>query len=224
MAKALRVICLSLCLGMSPAPVMAQDDGGVLIIRQGGQEIGRETFRKVANRSGSGLTDSLITTARFPNLKPRLELSGILQRSAPDAFTFLVNRRGTGESGQMLAAGARNRITVRIVGRSGESAREFPGGPGVVLLDDSLFAPFIQIADLVGEKPTTLTALFPRSGRRTSFQAERVVTPGNRSSDPSIQEIRLTGGLSGELVLDAGGKVLRVDLPELGFEASRATE
>jgi len=220
----LRVLPLVVCLGAGPVPVSAQDDQGILIISRGGQEIGRESFRRVANQSDPSVVDSLTSIARFPATKPTLELSAIWGRSGPDAFTLLLDRRGTGvATSQILVAGGRNRITVRVVGKGGESANEFPGGAGVVVLEDSLFAPYLQIAALAGEKATPMTALYPRSGRRVAFQAERVATPpANPPDHDAIQEIRLTGGLSGEIQLDAGGRLIRIVRPDVGVEAARA--
>ena len=108
------------------------------------------------------------------------------------------------------------------MGKGGESANEFPGGASVVVLEDSLFAPYLQIAALAGEK-TSMTALYPRSGRRVAFQAERVAThPSNPPDHDAIQQIRLTGGLNGEIQLDAGGRLMRIVRPDIGVEASRA--
>jgi hypothetical protein len=167
--------------------------------------------------------DSLTSIARFPATKPAVEVSAIWGRSGPDAFTLLLDRRGTGiATTQILVAGGRSRITVRLIGQGGESANEFPGGSGVVVLEDSLFAPYLQIAALAGEKATPMTALYPRSGRRLPFQAERVPTATNPPDHDAIQEIRLTGGLSGEIQLDAGGRLIRIVRPDLGIEASRA--
>jgi hypothetical protein len=220
----LRVLPLVMCLSAGPVPATAQNDQGVLIISRGGQEIGRESFRRVANRSDPSIVDSLTSIARFPATKPALELSAIWGRSGTDAFTMLLDRRGTGvATSQILVAGGRSRITVRLVGKGGESANEFPGGLGVVVLEDSLFAPYLQIAALAEEKLTPMTALFPRSGRRVAFQAERVATPpANPLDHDAIQEIRLTGGLNGEIQLDAGGRLIRIVRPDIGVEASRA--
>jgi len=221
MTLPLRVLPLVVCLGAGP--VTAQSDQGVLIISRGGQEIGRESFRRVPNKSDPSVVDSLTSIARFPATKPAVEVSAIWARSGPDAFTLLLDRRGTGiATTQILVAGGRSRITVRVIGQGGESANEFPGGTGVVVLEDSLFAPYLQIAALAGEKATPMTALYPRSGRRLPFQAERVPTATNPPDHDAIQEIRLTGGLRGEIQLDAGGRLIRIVRPDLGIEASRA--
>ena len=224
MNLSLRVLPLVVCLGAGPFPVSAQNDQGILIISRGGQEIGRESFRRVANQSDPSVVDSLTSIARFPATKPALELSAIWGRSSPDAFTLLLDRRGTSvATSQILVAGGRSRITVRLVGKGGESANEFPGGAGVVVLEDSLFALYLQIAALAGEKATPMTAVYPRSGRRVAFQAERVATPpANPPDHDAIQEIRLTGGLNGEIQLDAGGRLIRIVRPDVGVEASRA--
>ena len=224
MTASLRIFPLVACLAAGAVPASAQNDQGVLIISRAGQEIGRESFRRVVNKADPSVVDSFISIARFPATKPGLELSAVWGRSGPDAFTLLLDRRGKTEAtSQILVAGGRNRITVRVVGRGGESANEFPGGPGVVIMEDSLFAPYLQIVALAGEKATPMTALFPRSGRRLAFQAERVSGSTTNPPDPAaIQQIRLTGDLIGEIQLDPGGRLIRIVRPDLGVEASRA--
>ena len=88
MTLPLRILPLVVCLGAGPVPVSAQSDQGVLIISRGGQEIGRESFRRVPNKSDPSVVDSLTSIARFPATKPALEMSAIWGRSGPDAFTL----------------------------------------------------------------------------------------------------------------------------------------
>jgi hypothetical protein len=224
MTASLRIIPLVVCLAAGPVPASAQDDQGVLIISRGGQEIGRESFRRVVNKADPSVVDSLTSIARFPATKPGLELSAVWGRSSPEAFTLLLDRRGKTEAtSQILVAGGRNRITVRVVGRGGESANEYPGGARVVVLEDSIFSPYLQIVAMTGEKATPMTALYPRSGRRLAFQAERISgSTANPPEQAAIQQIRLTGGIVGEIQLDAGGRLIRIVRPDLGVEASRA--
>ncbi len=124
MTASLRIFPLVACLAAGAVPASAQNDQGVLIISRAGQEIGRESFRRVVNKADPSVVDSFTSIARFPATKPGLELSAVWGRSGPDAFTLLLDRRGKTEAtSQILVAGGRNRITVRVVGRGGESAQ-----------------------------------------------------------------------------------------------------
>jgi hypothetical protein len=207
-----------------PGLLGAQSDQGVLVVKRGNQEIGRESFRVVERGPGRS-SDSIVAIARYPGSRPTTEITAVVDRTAPDALTWLCNRRAGRESIQVLAAVGPNKVTVRVVGQGAESAREYPGARAIVLLDDSLFAPYYQIALLVPSDSASLSALFPRTSRLTTFQARRTPIPaGNRATQGGLQQIRLSGGLTGDIFLDSQGKLVRVVVPELGLEASRVTE
>jgi hypothetical protein len=155
--------------------------------------------------------DSLIGITRYPALRPTLETVTTSERTSSGNTTWQLGRRENGRTTQVVAGTAKNRVTVRIIDETGESAREYAGGEGLVLLDDSVFVMYQQIVALAAEGGRRLTALFPRSGRRLTFQAQR----------DGEQHIHLSGGLTGEIELGRDGKLQRIILPELGFEAVR---
>jgi hypothetical protein len=223
MPKLARPVLIALGLAC-PGLLTAQSDQGVLVVKRGNQEIGRESFR-VVERGPRSLSDSIVAIARYPGSRPTTEVSAVLDRTAPDGLTWLSNRRAGKESLQVLVAAGPNKVTVRLVGQGGESAREYPGARAIVLLDDSLFAPYYQIAMLVPADSASLSALFPRTSRRTTFQARRTPIPaGDRATKGGLQQIRLSGGLTGDIFLDNDGKLVRVVVPELGLEATRVAE
>jgi hypothetical protein len=221
MASLVRLSLLSAALAF-PVVVTAQGDQGLLIIRQAGQEIGRETFRFVPRRN-SNVGDSLTAVARFPSKRGKNEVSMVIERLGPSNITMLLNRQVGSEGTRVLAAVGRNRMTVRIVGRGGETAREYPAKGLILVLDDSVFAPYALVADLVQEGSGEVTAIFPRSGRQATITVERL-SPTAPRGDPALQELRLSGQLVGSVFLDQSGELVRVVLPEAGLEATRVQE
>jgi hypothetical protein len=198
----------AVCSAVTPAGAQVADRG-VLIIRQGQQEIGAERFATGGRAPG----DSISANASYPALRPVTELSLNLVRG-PKTTGWQLARFGPGGSAQIFAVLSRSRLILRVVERGAERASEMPGSPATVLLADSLFAPYLQIVPLAGDTPRSLSAVFPQSGSRVSFTATRV-------TDSTGTRIRLEGGLQGIIELGDKGELLRISLPAKALEASR---
>jgi len=202
-------------LALATAPLSAQGtDAGSFLIRQGGRDIGTETFRVTPEGAGTRIT-SRTTYSASP---PLLVLDINVVRQAGEGAFQLDRRRGAAGS-QVYAAQRRNRVTIRRVDRGAEQASELPGSPGLILLADSTFGPLLQLIPLATAEPRTISALFPESGRRVSFMLERSPAPGSQGA-----LIRLSGELEGEMWLGSRDEVLRISLPALRLEAHRSAK
>ena len=208
-----------LLLLMQSLPALAQaPDQSKLVIQQGGHEVGREEFTLRSSR-GRGVAGSSITaSARYPSTNPTTQLSATLERTSDGAIAkFQLDVEKDGVVTVILAAGSGVRLIVRTVGQGSESGRELPGGPDVVLLDEQVFSLYSAVADLATPSGRTLTAVFPRSGKRATFVARRE-SGGNGA--PS--KIALSGELTGTLATDALGRVQRLEIPSQGLLVTRA--
>lgn len=205
------VFMLSLMGPAGPAAAQAVDEG-TLVIRAGGREIGSETFR-VRNTDG-GLR--IVAKATILAARPA-ELSVSLERADTTGdLAFQLDRRGFNGPSLIYAVQKRNKLTIRRVERSGEQANESPGGSTLVLLADSVFAPYLQILSLANESGRSITAVFPLTTRRVEATAKV-----QQSASTGGTLIRLSGGLEGEIALGNRGELLRITLPALGLEAVR---
>src|SRR6266571_5302843 len=126
---------------------------------------------------------------------------------------------------RILGELGRGRFTVRMVARATERAREFPTGPRVVVLDDSVFAPYVFAAWRATSAPGALTAIFPRGLRREVLQIRDMgvaVTTLNR--DPARLR-HITLGADGQetvsLWLDDTGRLMKVEIPSRRLTAER---
>jgi hypothetical protein len=189
-----------------------------LVVTQGGQEIGREEFTLRPTR-GRGLPGStIIAAARYPASGPSNRLAATLERTPDSSLAkFQLDVESAGAVTVILAAGSGARLIVRTVAKGSESGRELPGGPDVVLLDDQVYSLFGPVAELANSAGRTLTAIFPRSGKRATFTARRESgTPGGAG------RVALSGDITGTLVTDAQGRLERLELPAKGIIVKRA--
>ena len=110
---------------------------------------------------------------------------------------FQLDVESAGAVTVILAAGSGARLIVRTVAKGSESGRELPGGPDVVLLDDEVFSLYHSVAELATAGGRTLTAIFPRTGKRAMFTARRESGAAGGAST-----ISMSGDIAGTLVTD----------------------
>jgi hypothetical protein len=204
------LVVLSAALFAGPLDAQVADEG-TLVVRAGAREVGTESFRVTSGEAGLRIT----TKATYAGTRPPLELVASLERGPGGDQAFQLEHRGRTGS-QVYAVLKRNRLTIRRVERGGEQASEAPGGGGIVLLADSVFALYLQLLPVAPDSGRTLTAVFPHGGRRVSFSIQRL--PAAESGGTLL---RLSGGLEGEIAIGNRGELLRITLPAQGLEALR---
>src|SRR6476646_6949472 len=180
-----------------------------LVVTQGGKEIGREEFTLRQTRARGLPGSTIIAAARYPSTGPTTRLAATLERTPDSALAkFQLDVESSGAVTVILAAGSGARLIVRTVAKGSESGRELPGGPDVVLLDDSVYSLYHPVAELATPAGRTLTAIFPRSGKRATFTARRDSGVAGGAS-----HVTLTGDIAGALVTDHGGRLERLEFP-----------
>lgn len=190
-----------------------------LVIQQGGRETGREEFTLRQGRGRGAPGTTLIAAARYPATSPLLKLSATLERTPESALAkFQLDVEGPDGTTVILAAGSGARLIVRTVAKGSEAGRELPGGPDVVLLDEGVFSLYIAVADLATAGGKALTAVFPRTNRRTSFVARL------ESGGEGGKRVTLSGDIDGNLVTDAKGRLQRLELTDSGILVTRAPD
>lgn len=200
-------VLLSLLLA---APAGAQaTDRATLVIRSGDREVGSETFRVVPDSAGVQITAHTVFGTR-----PPVELTVSLDRRRSGEAAFQLERRAGAASGKLYAVQKRNRLTVRRVDRGTEQASELPGGPDVVLLADSVFSLYLQVAAAASDQGRAVSVVFPQGARRVRLTAQS-------ATEPTGTVVRFQGDMEGEMHLGNQGELLRILLPKLGLEAVR---
>jgi hypothetical protein len=216
---AVRAAALCLLLGHQASPVLAQGTTPTtLVITQDGQEIGREEFTLTPGRARGAPGTTLSATAKYPASAPTSRLTALLERTPESAVAkFQLDVEGPGGPTVILAAGSGARLVVRTVAKGSESGRELPGGPDVVLLDDDVFSLYATVSDLATPAGKRLSAIFPRTGRRAAFTAQRDGTTGE-----GLRRVKLTGDIAGTLVTDGEGRLHSLELPAQKRVVTRA--
>jgi hypothetical protein len=215
---AVRAAALCLLLAHQASPVLAQAAAPItLVVTESGKEIGREEFTLTSGRGRGASGTTLAATAKYPASTPTTRLTALLERTPESAVAkFQLDVESSSGTTVILAAGTGARLVVRTVAKGSESGRELPGGPDVVLLDDEVYSLYATVADLATPAGKRLTAIFPRTGRRVAFTAQRDGTAGGD------RRVVLTGDLAGTLVTDAEGRLQSLELPAQNRVVTRA--
>lgn len=193
-------------------------DQGTLIVRHGETEVAREQFSLLPGRRG-GLTGSTLrATTSYPPVRPELRFNTLLERGTGQVLTAFQVELDGDRTERTVAELARNRLTVRSAAASAEMAHEYPGGEDLVVLDDSVYALWIGVADLASDAGASLRVVFPRTGWRGRIVATRTLGSDQRPS------IAVTGDLSATILLDPNGRLSSIQFPAKGIEVLRASE
>ena len=202
-------------------------DEGVLVVRADTLEVGRESFRLSQGRLSRGETGwTLATTIRYDRARPVIVLAPILEVNADTMpATLQYDIADPRQPSRILGELGRGRLTIRLVARATERAREFATGSRAVVLDDSVFALYLFAAWRATSAVSPLTAIYPRALRRETVEiADLGFASTTLNRDPArLRHITVTGEPSGtvHVWLDDRGRLMKVEIPSRGLVAER---
>lgn len=206
--------------------VGARLDEATLVVRVDTQEVARENFR-LLNRRATDSTSGWLLAARIRWIgTPPVTLSPLLAVGPDTALGALeyevaansASERITGQPGL-------GRYTLRYVAPGIERARELARTDPMVILDDSVFAPFLLASWRASPTSTSITAIYPRTARRLTLTVTDLgtgVTTLNR--DPAtLRHVVIAGGDLGpvHVWLSPEGHLMKVEVPARALRAER---
>lgn len=201
-------------------------DEATLVVRVDTQEVARESFRLLSRRvtdSTSGwVLDSRIRWVGRPPITfwPVLVVS---PDTAPETLVYQVAANGASQ--RITGQAGPGRYTLRYVAPGVERARELAFGNPTVIVDDSVFAPFLLAGWRAPATPRIVTAIYPRTARRLELTITDLgigVTTLNR--DPAtLRHILIAGGADGavHVWLSPEGRLMKVEVPSRALRAER---
>jgi hypothetical protein len=201
-------------------------DTGTFVVRQDTTELARETFElRVIERGGGPGGWALAARSRYGG-DPAVTLLAtidIAPDSSPWSLEFEVAdpRRPL----RILGQASPERFTVRTLGRRSEGAREYRLAGRTVILDDSVYAPYLFVAwQARAGRVVTVTALLPRAERREMLSVEDLGMVGTTlNHDPAtLRHLVVSGGAANvDVWLDATGRLMKVDVPSRALRIER---
>lgn len=201
-------------------------DQGTLVIRADTQEVGRETFRLMERRVGDSTAGWLLyASARWTGggrtavYAPVIEVGrdSLLQGVSVQVTSGTVAMR---ISGQPVSG----HFTLRYVSPGIERARELPADRQSVVIDDSVFAPYLLVSWRARAAAESLTAVFPRSAVRATLLAQDLGTEATtlNRDQTTLRHILITGPSGPVHVwLGTGGRLMKVEIPDKRLTAER---
>jgi hypothetical protein len=193
-------------------------DEGVLVVRVDTVEVARESFRLSRGRLSRGDPGwTLATTIRYDRARPVIVLAPILEVNADTMpATLQYDVADPRQPSRILGELGRGRFTVRLLARATERAREFPTGRHAVVLDDSVFAPYVFAAWRAMAGAASLTVISPRALRHDAVEVRdlgQATTTLNR--DPARLRHITLGASQGTIHvwLDDAGRLMKIEIP-----------
>jgi len=202
-------------------------DEGVLVVRVDTIEVARESFRLTHGRLSRGdIGWTLATTIRYDRSRPVIVLAPILEVNGDTMpATLQYDVADPRQPSRILGELGRGRFTVRQVARATERAREFPTGARAVVLDDSVFAPYVFAAWRAASGPASVTAIFPRGLRRASAQIEDLGRASTTLSHDAARlrhiQVTVEGQGAVHLWLDGSNRLMKLEIPSRNLTAER---
>lgn len=220
------VVAMALLLA---APVAAQSgaiDSGTFQILINGQPAGTEEF--TIQQTGFGENTEIIASGRVElglpsgtiELSPRLRASGFVA----DPVSYEVTVGGTAPR-RIVGQIASGRFSARITSPSGEQMREYVASSGAVILDDGVAHHYYFLAQRA--RSGSVPILVPRENRQVmatiqDMGEEQVEIHGERVPLYHLV-VRPAGGADRHVWVDSLNRVIRVDIPEMNYRATRTT-
>lgn len=197
-------------------------DEGVFDLRIDGQRAGTEEFsiRQTGAETVATGRIRLRTSGGTLDITPRLRTTG----SNGEPVAYQVDVDGDNPRKIVGSVGG-GRFSARISSPAGEQLREFVASTGAVVLDEDVAHHYALLAE---RRPQgRLAILVPRNNRQV---LATVQTRGEESIEIAGQQVRAThlvvrpdGAGERHVWVDGANRVLRVEIPERSYVATRTT-
>ena len=222
------VLSLVLLVGsLTPVSLQGQRAGqtvdeGTFVISRNGAVIGRESFRIVRSPSASG--DVFRATAQLAlgdqRVVPTLSADST---GAPLSYDVAV-QNGPDRQVRLQGRARPGRFSAMLRTRDGESTKEYVVPSSAVVLDDDI-SHQLYFVTLSGRHSGPVSVLDPRSNAQIAANLERrgeeTVEIGGTAVPAQHYALTAAGLPRREFWVDAGGRVLKVTVPDRGIVALR---
>ena len=219
----------TLLLSLALNPLAGQNvslDEGTFRISLNGERVGTEDFTISRVGMGSEARVILRGTVELSMDGGELTLAPAMDARGPalGVATYQIKASGT-ETTEIYVGLNGARYQSRTISAQGEQLREFRGGQGSVLLDrDVAHQHYLLTPHLDDSAAVSLNVLTPRDSRQLRMTLTFVGTEEVRVGDAlySTRHFRLDGGEDArDIWFDEQGRVLKVEIPSLGYLAER---
>jgi hypothetical protein len=224
-----RLLLTPLLLASGHWGLLAQNvalDEGAFRVSIDGQVVGREEFS--IRRAGVGRQARVVLrgTVQLDAADGERSLAPALEAGGPELTVMAYQMKVSGSvTSDIYVSRVDQRFLAKVVSQEGEQLREFRAGPGSILLDHEVAHHFFLLTPyLEEESAVSLTILAPRAGRQTRMTLTQLGRQEIRVGARLVNARRYrleAGDRASEVWYDDQGRVLRVEVPSVGYLADR---
>lgn len=198
-------------------------DEGTFQIYRGGAPVGTETF--TIRRVGSGDDAHVLANAVVEMQLPtgRRELRPLLRAGADFALSAYQMEVSGDEVVSVAVTATDRRFVARTRSESGEREREYRGGEGTLVLDEGVAHQYYFLGP-AADRGGAVPVIVPRTGEQARLEVRDAGTESLRIGGRTVEarHVILSGeGQTHEVWFDERGRVLRVSIPALDYQAVR---
>jgi hypothetical protein len=209
---------LALACSVHAAAAQTVIDQGTFRISLAGREVGRDSFNILRNGAGD---DARILAQGWVELE-RQRIASIVETTGSFGLTRYQASLSGAESAEIMAQVTGRRLELTVRSPAGEQMREARAPAGAVLLEENVAHQYWFVAALAREG-ASIPVIVPRGAAGTlqvvSLASETVTIGGEPVA--ATRAGLSANGVERRLWFDAQGRVLRLDIPSLGFVAER---
>ncbi len=222
-AAAPPLVALLATLAPARAPAQELFDRGVFVITRAGAEVGREEFalRAATGRGAAGLLAVSTTRVNGREVQRALEVT---REYVPVSFQQTETSGGRVVS-RVSAQLSGIRLSARITSQEGETAREFPVRPPVVILSDDAYSAFYFLPRPESGEERRVAVVDPTAAHSESGTVDLIgpdsVTVAEQRMPARHFRLRV-GSDERHFWFTASGDLLQVSQPARSVIATRA--
>lgn len=201
-------------------------DEGTFRLYRNGQQVGEERFVIRTERARNGALIKAIGNTTLERGEERVRISAALEASLPDMSPTGYQVEISSDGGRRIAGVVQGRrFLARILSERGEQLKEYTVSEGAVILDDDVTHHLFFVAQRAARGIGRLPVVIPQRSREVTAEVQVLgVAPsavGARTVELSHIIIRAPGQPERHVYADERYRVIKVQIPERGFEAVR---
>ncbi|MBI4513882.1 MAG: hypothetical protein HY702_07200 [Gemmatimonadetes bacterium] len=225
--RAIVLLCaVAVLAGSAGRPAQETLDEGTFRLYRRGLPVGEERFVIRSERGRNGPVTKAIGNVTLERGEERVRISVALEATGPAMRPTGYQVEISSDGGRKIAGVVQGgRFLARILSERGERLKEYTVSEGAVILDDDIVHHHFFVAQRAARGISRLPVLIPQRDQELPADVQILgvarTSVGTRTLDLTHIVVRPRGAPERHVYTDERYRVMKVEIPETGFEAIR---